>query len=165
MAGRRPDGGDDHQKRCQSDRCRHPGVRSVSGVSRARATSEPETPKLTLFWNPYICRSDTISGDHAAAEGRGVRGRGARLRSSTPAASLQDLARRPTPWSPAEMLDLPPGPAYEYAQLITRQLSCGHPARKERDHRQSSGHPAGTVSSRTGVPPSRGRPPPQPRGR
>jgi 3alpha(or 20beta)-hydroxysteroid dehydrogenase len=27
------------------------------------------------------------------------------------------------------MLDLPPGPAYEHAELISRQLSCGHPAR------------------------------------
>jgi hypothetical protein len=48
--------------------------------------------------------------------------------------------------------------------LISRHLSEVTMRQEERDHRQSRGHPAVTVSSRTGVPPSRGRPSKQPRG-
>jgi hypothetical protein len=103
-----------------------------------------------------------VPGDHAAAEDRQRSWERGSAACSTPAASLQDLVRLPTPWSPAEMLDLPPGPACEHAQLISRRLSCGHPATKNRTT-ASRGAPGRTVASRTGVPRSRGRPAAQPR--
>jgi hypothetical protein len=47
-------------------------------------------------------------------------------------------------------------------RLIRGTVSTVTPRAVDRDHRQSRGHPAVTVSSTTGVPPSRGRPSAQP---
>jgi hypothetical protein len=91
-------------------KCRHPRVRLVSGASRARPTTELETPKLTLFWNTHIW--PLCPGFPGLADLRRMRG------SRGP-----ETGPPPVAW-----------------------------------------HPAGTDSSRTGVPPSRGRPPEQPRG-
>jgi hypothetical protein len=74
------------------------------------------------------------------------------------------VGQRPMEWARGEKLALPPGPADEHARWGARQLACGHPAVDDRDHRIVGGHPAVTVSSQTGVPRRRGRPPTQPRG-
>jgi CubicO group peptidase (beta-lactamase class C family) len=65
--------------------------------------------------------------------------------------------------APTAVVELDVDTAFENHRWRHSARSCGHPATGETGPQPVRAHPAATVSSRTGVPPSRGRPPAPPR--